>query len=355
MTIKDFKYFPFSLQLKTPFQSSAQIIKERNGFIISLIDELGNQSFGEASPLMNYSSESSEQVEFVLHDIKNTLIDLSIEENPDAVSQSLDKFNLVSSVRFALEQALLSLTIKKNNKFVEEYFGISKKEINVNAVFGFGEPNNVLSAIEEKIDDGYGTVKIKVGRNNFDDDLKLIRDIRKKFVDNIYIRLDANGNWKFEDAKIYLEQLSPFSIQYVEQPCSNTKEMIRLAEVSPIPIAVDESIHTIKDAFEIIDNSSVEFIVLKPMVLGGVFSSFRIIKEAEKKNKKAIISSSFESTIGKSVLVLLAAITNHNFAHGLDTSGFFVKDICSDTFEVKKGKIIFTPDNYPPHFNLKLS
>jgi len=355
MTIKDFKYIPFSLQLKIPFQSSNQTIKQKVGFIISLNDELGNQSFGEASPLINFSYESNDEVETIFKNLRMQLIDLSIEENLDAVTQSLDSFELIPSVRFALEQAILFLMIKRNKNFVNQFVSNLKPIINVNAVYGFGETNEILSAIEEKINYGYYTVKIKIGRDNFKDDLKLISKIRQQYGDGVSLRLDVNGKWKFEEAKNYLEQLSPFNIQYIEEPCGDLKNLKKLAEESPVPIAADESVNTVNDAYEVINNSNIEFIVLKPMVLGGLISSLEIIKKAEKKNKKVIISSSFESTVGKSGLVLLAAITNHNFAHGLDTSQFFENDICADPLIVKAGKINLVPKSYPPHFNLKFT
>jgi len=355
MIIKDFKYLPFSLRLKTPFQSSAQIIKQRNGFIISLSDELGNLSFGEASPLINYSSESVDQVETILKNLRNQLIDLSIEENPDDVIHSLSNFGLVPSVRFAFEQAIFFLIIKRNKKFINQFVGTLKSEINVNAVFGLEESESILTGIEKKLQVGFNTIKIKVGRNNFEDDLRLIEETRKRFGKAINIRLDANGKWKFEEAKELLLQILPFNIQYIEEPCNNLSNLIELAEISPIPIAADESVHTIEDAYEVINNSNIEFIVLKPMVFGGLISLFRIIKDAEKKNKKTIISSSFESAVGKSGLVLLAASTNHNFAHGLDTSQFFENDICTDPFKVNAGRINLTSESYPPQFNMKLS
>ena len=131
------------------------------------------------------------------------------------------------------------------------------------------------------------------------------------------------------------------------------KDLINLAEASLVPIAIDESLKSIDDALEIINNSKIEIIIMKPMVFGGFFHTLKVIKEAELKNKKVIISSLFESAVGKSGLVLLAATTNHNFAHGLDTSEFFEKDICLDPFIVKDGKINLASENYPPHFNLK--
>ncbi len=354
MTIKDFKYFPFSLQLKIPFQSSAQTIKQRDGIIISLTDELGNQYFGEASPLPGFSKETINDLIQNLSDIKTKLVDLFLMEDLYAINDQLSIFMLVPSLRFALEQAILSLMINRNKNFVNQFVGNLKSEINVNAVLGFGETNGILSAIEEKINDGYYTVKIKIGRSDFEDDLKLISGIRQKFGDEVNLRLDVNGKWELNDAEKYLERLSTFNIQYIEEPCNNINKLITLAQSSPIPLAVDESVHTIEDAYEVINNSNVEFIVWKPMILGRLIALFRVIKEAEKKNKKIIISSSFESAVGKSGLVFLTVTTNHNFAHGLDTSQFFENDICTDPFTVKAGKINLTPGNYPPHFNLNL-
>ncbi len=352
MIIKDFKYFPFSLQLKIPFQSSTQIITQKNGFIISLIDELGNQSFGEASPLSGFSRETNNDLIQNLSEIKSRFDNLFLLDVLSTINDQLSTFELLPSVRFSLEQAILSLMIKKNRNFVNQFVGILKSVINVNAVFGFDDNRNIISAIDRKIEAGFNTIKIKVGRDDFENDFELIKEVREKFGRKINIRLDVNGIWELGKAKKYLERLSLFNIQYIEEPCSNLNDLIKLAEVSQIPIAIDESLESLDFALEIINNSKIEIIIMKPMVLGGLFSSFRIIKEAEKKNKKVIISSSFESAIGKSGLVLLAATTNHNFAHGLDTSEFFEKDICFDPFTVKDGKIYLASDNYPPQFNL---
>jgi o-succinylbenzoate synthase len=355
MIIKDFKYFPFSLQLKTPFRYSAQIIKHRNGFIISLNDELGNQSFGECSPLFGFSKETHNDLIQNLSEIKSKFENLFLMEYLSTINDQLSTFELVPSVRFALEQVILSLMIKRNKSFVNQFIGTLKSEVNVNAVFGFEESENIFTAINKKLQIGYNTFKIKIGRDNFEDDLKLIDEVRRRFGKSIIIRLDANGKWKFEEAKNYLEQLSPFGIQYIEEPCDNVKDLVNLSEVSLIPIAIDESLKSLDYALEIINYSKIEIIIMKPMVFGGFFHTLKVIKEAELKNKKVIISSLFESAVGKSGLVLLAATTNHNFAHGLDTSEFFKEDICTDQFKVENGKIIFTLDNYPPQFNLYLT
>lgn len=355
MTIREFKYFPFSLSFRIPFQTSSQIITERNGFIISISDELGNSAFGECSPLPGFSYESINDVERILKGLRYQIIGFRVEENLIAISNLLSEFMLVPSIVFALEQAILSLFIKRNKNFIVESFGKTNSDIEVNAVFGLDKTDNILTKIEEKLKNGYNTFKLKIGRNNFEDDFNLIKNVREKFGRSIKIRLDANGKWKGEIVNANLEQLLQFNIQYIEEPCGNIDILNKLSNTSQIPIAVDESIRSTDDAIKIIDDSTIEFIVLKPMILGGVISSFMLIKEAERKNKNVIISSSFESAVGKSALALLAATSNHFYAHGLDTSEYFERGICKDPYEVINGKIKFDVENYPPQFDLSLS
>ena len=352
MTISEFKYFPSSLNFRTPFQTSFQIISERKGFIISISDEHGNSAFGECSPLPGFSYESINDVERILKGLRYQIIGFSVEENLTAISNLLSEFKLVPSIVFALEQAIISLCVKRNMNFIAESFGDTNSIIDVNAVIGFDKTENILTKIEEKVKNGFGTFKLKIGRNNFEDDLNLIKNAREKFGESIKIRLDANGKWDEETANSNLDRLSQFNIQYIEEPSSGINILNKLSDTSLIPIAIDESIRSTEDTAKIINDSKIRFIVLKPMILGGVISSLRLIKEAGRKGKNVIISSSFESAVGRSALVLVASVTNHPFAHGLDASEYFEKDICKDPYEVINGKIKFDAENYPPQFDL---
>lgn len=351
MTIDGFKYFPFSLKFNKPFNTSSQIITERSGFIISLSDELGNNTFGECTPLPGFSSETIEDAERILKGLKHQMIGFNTNENLDSVSDLLSEFVLVPSLKFALEQAILGLLIKRDINFLSNNFRNTRSEINVNAVIGFGEEETILSSIQEKIKKGYHTFKIKIGRDDFELDYKLIRRVHEYFKDSIIIRLDANRKWNYENAKSYLERLNQFGIEYIEEPSNSLENNLLLAQTTTTPIALDESLSSVENVFEVLNNSDIEHIILKPMVYSGIINSLKIIHAAATTKKKVIISSSFESAVGKSALVLLASLTNHSHAHGLDTSEFFRNDICKDPFEVKNGKIVCDHSNYPLQFD----
>ena len=263
-------------------------------------------------------------------------------------------FHLVPSLRFALEQALIGLIIKRYNNFFEDTFPVFKKEFNVNSVIGFNEEEIILNQINDKIRKGFSTFKIKAGRENFNLDLKLLEAIRTAFGCSIKLRMDTNGKWDFEKAKKYFDELSRFDIEFIEEPCGNLEENLLLAESSAIPVALDESISSPEDAHKIIEEGAVKFIILKPAIKSGIVSSLKIIREAARKEIKVIISSSFESAVGKTALVLLASSIDHSFAQGLDTADFFTENICTDPFGVRNGKIQFDRNNYPPQLNFSM-
>ena len=345
MIIKEAKYFPFPLKLKTPFVNSSNIFTERKGLILKLTDELSNVGYGECSPLPGFSEESLEEAESSLNTIIEFLKQTEFESDFNIPSE-------LSSVKFAVEQAMLSLAFQRNAKFWINKLGLVNKAISVNAVLGFDSIENILTKIKEKIELGFDTFKIKVGRENPYDDFELLEAIRNTFGYDIKLRLDANQKWSSDEAIEYLERFKDYVIEFVEEPCEFTCSTFRTVEESHIPVALDESIKSQQTAELYIKECKAEFLVIKPMITGGIFSALKIIEAAKPTDKKVIISSAFESAVGKSALVMLASIPNHYYAHGLDTSGYFENDLCFDSYGINQAKFSFNPSNYPPKFIL---
>jgi len=219
-------------------------------------------------------------------------------------------------------------------------------------VLGFDSTENILRQIEKKIELGFDTFKIKVGRDNPYDDFELLESIRNTFGYDIFLRLDANQKWSSDEAIEYLERFKDYVIEFVEEPCRYTCSTFKTIEESYIPIALDESIKDMLEDKSAFENCKAEFLIVKPMITGGIFSTIHLIESAKQVGKKTIISSSFESVIGKSALVMLASLTNHSFAHGLDTSELFENDLCQDPYAIKNSQIGFNASEFPQKFVL---
>ncbi len=348
MNVREFNFSPYSLKFKKPFVNSSFTISEKKGFIITIIDENNFIGYGEVAPLMGFSSETYDDCEVALNKLHYSIIAKASSNSEFDLMSELKSISNLPSLSFGIEQAFISLLIKRG-----ELTSLlnQDKTVRVNGVVPIGNKNNMLRNIDSLLTNNYKTIKIKVGMSKFETELDLINVISSRVDNSIKIRLDVNGNWDYQQAEIAVKNIDKTKIELIEQPVSDINEIVMLSDFSPIPIAVDEIIKNENDAKMIIEKSNITTIVLKPSILGGIIGTIGLIKSAEKFGKKVIISSAFESVVGRSALTLLASLVIGNHAHGLDTASFFETDLARDEYQINNGSIFFNHKSYPPKFS----
>ncbi len=309
MKFVEVTYKKFSFVLNQPFKISNRQISRKDVIIIQAKDELGKFHYGEISPLIGFSSESIDECECELHKIKSELLKLDLQEIKESI------LNLIKypSLKFGIEQLLFSYDIKSKQVIIP-----INKVIKINALLGIKSFEESIEQIENFIHQGFDTIKIKIGKDNFDNELKIIREIQK-LNNKIKIRLDNNAAWDFGVAENNLKKLEKFNIEFFEQPIEDLVELKLLSRNSKILIAPDESITNYEIGKKSIEEKIFKNIVLKPSIRIGIYDSIKLIKLANENGIKVIITSAFETTIGRNILILLAGLTNHNSAHGLNT------------------------------------
>jgi o-succinylbenzoate synthase len=335
-------YSPYTLKLKKSFFTARTEIKERRGFILRLTEANGFEGIGDCCPFPEFGSESIEDVEKVLSDFKLKVI---IDENEieKSINNCLANYNKLPALRHGLEQAIINIYCKKNKTTIDHLLDLKlNKQVIVNAAIGFLDPEESINAAKVIIKKGFKTIKLKTGRSNFEEDFSVIKLMRETFGDNIKLRIDSNGSWKLEEAIINLQQLEKFDIEYAEQPVINLSDYIEVKKKTNIPLAPDESIRSVKDAKEFIKSGSVSYLILKPMMIGGLLPTLEIIKHAAAENITPVITSSFESALGKTNAVIAAASVKANVAHGLGVADYFINTIINDPFPIKSDKIILS-------------
>ena len=339
MNIIDLKYQPYKLRLLTTFETSKSTISERKGFIISLKSSSGKVGIGDVSPFPEFGSETYEQAQ---NQIDSLRMELKIEKEniQESLKTILKEFNTSPSLRHGLEQALINLVCNEYETSVSQLLNIKlKRKINVNAVIGFLEPEKATSYAFKFVEDGFKTIKVKTGQNNFDDDFKTLASIREAVGEEINIRIDINGKWSLNEAEKYLNQLEKLSIEYAEQPVNSMQDFLELKQRTSIPLAADESIRNLGSAEGFISSSAIDYVILKPMMLGGLNPTLEIIELAEKNNITPVVTSSFESSIGRANAVIAASACKSETAHGLAVSHYFEKDLDIEKYPVGNGCI----------------
>ncbi|MCF6268755.1 MAG: o-succinylbenzoate synthase [Melioribacteraceae bacterium] len=348
MLIRDFKFSQFSLMLKEPLRNASFTIESRKGFIVKIVDENNFIGYGEVSPLPGFSAEPLDECEAALNRLYYSIISKSARNEEFDLITELHSISNLPSLLFGIEQAVISLLIQRG-----ELSSIlrNEKRTLVNGIVGIKSKDETFREIDSLLIADFKTIKIKLGVNSVEDDVEFVKNIATRVDDSIKIRLDVNGNWNYQQAEFAVNNLPQDKIELLEQPVNNINELIMLSDFSRIPIAIDESIRNVSEAKKIIERSNITTIVLKPSILGSIIQTISLIKSAESLGKKIIISSAFESVVGRSALVLIASFIKGNYAHGLNTANHFIEDLATDDYLVSKGEILFNPKTYPPKFN----
>jgi o-succinylbenzoate synthase len=333
-------YSPYCLKLKKPLITAGTEIKKRDGFILKLSDSDGTEGIGDTCPFPEFGSESYADVENALSDFKMK-IKINDFDIKGSIDDCLKDFTKLPSLRHGLEQVIINLLCNQKKKTLTDLLNLKlNKHIEVNAVIGFSNADESSKSAMDFVTKGFNTIKVKLGRENFEEDISVIKLIRKTIGDNVNLRIDSNGTWNLEEAINILKKLEQFNIEYAEQPVNGLKDYIDLKNKSKIPLAPDESIRSFDEAKKFISSGAVSYLILKPMLLGGILPTLKIIEQSEAENITPVITSSFESAIGRSNAIIASACVNKAVAHGLGVAEYFKNDLIKDPFPIKSGKII---------------
>lgn len=230
------------------------------------------------------------------------------------VKQSID-YDLMRpypSILFGMETAEKNFENGGSTIF-DTPFTRGEEGIPINGLVWMGSFEEMMSRLEEKMQAGFACVKLKIGAIDFNQELELIKHIRKHFGKNsIELRVDANGGFSPENAAERLEQLAKYDIHSIEQPIKQHqwKEMAKLCRETPLPIALDEEligVNSMEMKTQLLDFIKPQYIILKPSLHGGIHGTEEWISLADERGIGSWITSALESNVGLNAVAQLAA------------------------------------------------
>lgn len=160
---------------------------------------------------------------------------------------------------------------------------------------------------------GFSCVKVKVGRRELDQELELVAGLRDR---GVRLRLDGNRTLTLEAAK-RLADAAGDALEFLEEP---TAAALLERSAQEFPVAIDESLMHLEEV-----PPGVAAIVLKPTILGTA-RTHHFLRIAGERALPVVISSAFESAVGRADLVRFAARVAPDVAHGLGTGPAFAED-----------------------------
>lgn len=324
---------------KRPSGTSRGVLTEKHSWFIELWDEKipSVKGIGECSIIPGLSPDFQD---FESYESK-------VKEMCENISNYINTPELLqdwSSILFGLETAVLDLKNGGKKIIFRNDFTSGKRKISINGLIWMGDEGFMREQIEQKLEEGFSCLKMKIGAIDFQAELKILDSIRSRFSSSkIELRVDANGAFSSNEALYKLNQLSEFELHSIEQPIAVGQWgiMKKLCEESKVSIALDEEligINELSKKRELLDFIRPHFIILKPSLHGGVRGSSEWISLAELLSIPWWMTSALESNIGLNAIAQFAGEFTNPLPQGLGTGSLYRNNVESNLI-IDKGFI----------------
>jgi o-succinylbenzoate synthase len=319
------KYSRYLLEFKRPSGTSRGVLHEKETFFLE-ISEDEKKGIGECAVFRGLSFDDRPDYEDKLQWLCE-----NIQQDSDFLKEELKEF---PSIWFGYEQAVLNLKHGENLYFPSEFTEV-KTPITINGLIWMGDIHYMEEQIQDKLEKGFHCIKLKIGVD-WKSEHEILQKLRQKFSkEALELRVDANGGFNKEEAKIVLQQLADLSIHSIEQPikAGNWSDMAELCAETPTPIALDEELIGIIDFNEkkrLLEKIKPQYIILKPSLVGGISGSDEWISLAEEQNIGWWITSALESNIGLNAIAQYTFTKKNPMPQGLGTGSLFVNNFDSN-------------------------
>jgi o-succinylbenzoate synthase len=296
-----------TLHFKQPAGTSRGVYTERRIWLVTVTDGFA-VGIGECAPLPKLSCDDIPNYAEVLRHFCD-----EVERTGEIPYEALRDY---PSMLFGLETALYEVRRKKEegrDVLFDTPFSRGEVGIPINGLVWMGTFDEMRERIEQKLEQGFRCVKLKIGAIDFDAELELIKQIRGRFSHHeVELRVDANGAFRFDEALYKLELLSQYALHSIEQPikAGQWANMAELCRESPLPIALDEELIGVNDPEQkrqMLNIIKPRYIILKPSLHGGMMGVREWVDIARDMGIGSWITSALESNIGLNAIAQLCS------------------------------------------------
>ncbi|MCY4419052.1 MAG: hypothetical protein OXB93_04290, partial [Cytophagales bacterium] len=167
----------FNFRFKFLAKTSRDSLRVRPCWFLRLTYQ-NQRGWGECAPLRGLSTDKLSARRFISVQKSILSSDLpSLNNLSEWISHHVPPHQ--ASFQMGLEMAMRNLILGGNNFFPDNPFQERQEKIPINGLIWMGNPEFMEKAIQEKLQEGYDCLKIKIGGLDFETEYNILKKLRK--------------------------------------------------------------------------------------------------------------------------------------------------------------------------------
>jgi len=263
----------------------------------------GVTGYGEANPIERYGESPASALAF-LQDSEDLLGDdpFALE----AIGERLAARPGEHAAKAAIDAALHDLCGKLAGLPVWKLLGLERAGPPTSWTIWLGDPDD-MARRAEKVRGRFKRLKLKLGGGD-GLDVERVRAVRG--VSDVPLQVDVNEFWSLDEALEALPQLHELGVEYCEQPLpARDPDGHELKLRSPLPIYVDEDLHTLADVEACVERA--HGLTVKLAKSGGIREAVRIVHAGRALGLGMMLGCMNESGLAVSAGAQIASLFDH--------------------------------------------
>ncbi|MEG3132602.1 mandelate racemase/muconate lactonizing enzyme family protein [Rouxiella sp. T17] len=264
------------LQLHTASSGSINGLDE----LYLLLEDKNCVGIGEVR--INIAYLNGYSAKLVLGDVIHSLRQLDLQRSASEILLTLETLlaDRLAPTRMLFDMAFHDLIARQNGCSVAKLIGSDFPNpvcYATNQTLFWSSQEQMLSQATAYMERGFNHLKLRIGIGSLEEDCDRMAALRRRFGSEVHLSADANGQWHPEQARSNLLALQKFELSYLEQPVADTYAHYypALADASPIPLMLDESMSTAADLERILAMKGKVWAHLKLVKMGGIAPTVR--------------------------------------------------------------------------------
>ncbi|MEE8279269.1 MAG: enolase C-terminal domain-like protein [Alphaproteobacteria bacterium] len=262
MTVEEITLYLVKLPLTTPYHVSYRVYEDFDPIVVEARDKDGRVGWGEGHVSPGYSHETIEGAWAFCREHAEKMI------GKDADAAKAHVIPSIPASPVAASALITAIEMLERNPALE----VSEEaRLPLLAPFHATRPEEIAAEVEERLAEGFRTLKVKVGKD-VNADLARVGAVQAAARGRATLRLDANRGFSKSDGCRFASSVDPDGIELFEQPCAagDWEANGAVAAVSTVPVMLDESIYSLADIERAAGMKGVGFVKLKLKKLGGL-------------------------------------------------------------------------------------